>query len=465
MRAGQRSFSSGLRRHGDPLPVLLRRHGRGVAAVVVGRGLAVLGGVAGVRLLTGYLSPELFGRYKLALAGVSLVTGILVRPFIQYAMRACHDAASRGALSEFLRGYGRSFGAYVRGLGVAVALAVAVVGLDGLQLAPVELALIAAVLAMQALVEYDRSVFVTQGRHHAAEAVAVGTRWLVPIAIMAFIYTGESLPVILAAHACALAVVFLAPRLRGRPFEDERGRGALPGNNGGNAWGFAWPLMIAGCLSWLVHESDRFILGYFHGSHAVGLYAAVYGLASAPFLAAGGAASQLMHPIVFAASARKAPGDVPVLSLGMLAATLLIGGGGVVAVWVSGDWITALVLAERYRGGAPELLNWIALGYACFCVATCFDLAAYGAKRTTSVMMASGVAAATNVGLDLLLVPLHGAAGAAAATAVALCAYLLCMAGLFLRRAPRGARGVDASVAGGPPGSGRQSIRRSEMQS
>ena len=57
----------------------------------------MLGTAVGLRLLTEQLAPETLGRYKLALAGVSLVAGILVRPFIQYAMRAWHDAASPAA--------------------------------------------------------------------------------------------------------------------------------------------------------------------------------------------------------------------------------------------------------------------------------------------------------------------------------------------------------------------------------
>ena len=39
--------------------------------------------------------------------------------------------------------------------------------------------------------------------------------------------------------------------------------------------------MISGCLNWILHESDRFMLGIFHDSHAVAIYAAAYGLASA----------------------------------------------------------------------------------------------------------------------------------------------------------------------------------------
>ena len=436
----------------------LRRHGRSVAAVVVGRCLTVAGSMAGVRLLTEHLTPETFGRYKLALAGVSLIAGIAVRPFLQYAMRAYHDAAARGGLHRFLRRFGRSFGAYAAVLGLVVAVAGRVLIRDGGRLGPAAPALIGAVLALQALVERDRALSITRGRQGAAESVGVGLSWLIPIAVAGFVLLGESLSVVLAAHACVLVLLLLAPRLAGGRRAGDDDRRASPTDVAGDgaagaAWTFAWPLVVAGCLSWLVHESDRFVLGYYHGAGAVGLYAAAYGLASAPFTAVAGAAAQVMQPVVFAASARAGRDGAPAASRPVLAGALLAGAGGVCVVWLSGDWIARLLLAEGYRSAAPELLVWIAAGYACFGAAMCLDLAAFGAKRTVFVMIACGVAAVTNVGLDLLLVPAHGAAGAAAATAAALCAYLLCMAGLVMPGARPGCGAAGGSMR--PPRPGR----------
>ena len=408
-----------------------------------------------MRLLTEHLPPETFGRYKLALAGVSLIAGIAVRPFIQYAMRAYHDAVVGGGLHRFLTRSARSFGAYVAALGLAVAAAGWVLTRGGGRLGPAVPALLGAVLALQALVERDRALSITRGRQGAAESVGVGLAWLIPVAVAGSALVGESLFVVLAAHAGALALLLLAPRLaHGRGTGGDRGApGAANAAAGaaGSAWTFAWPLVAAGCLSWLAHESDRFILGYYHGAGAVGLYAAAYGVASAPFTAAAGAAAQVMLPVVFAVSARPGGDAAPAAPRSVLAGALLVGAGGVCVVWLAGDRIAGLLLAESYRAAAPDLLVWIALGYACFGAAICLDLTAYGAKRTVFVMIASGAAAVTNVGLDLLLVPARGATGAAVATAAALCVYLLCMAGL-LRAARTGFGAGGGPVRPSQPG-------------
>ena len=444
-------FMPDLPRRAGSLFGALRRHGRDLAAVAAGRGLTVLGKVVGVRVLTEFLPPAVFGRYKLVLAGLSLVTGVLVRPFIQYAMRAYHDAEARGAGATFLAHSRRWFWRYSGWLGLAGAAGGYIFSAAG-GLSPPELAGVAAVLALQALVEYDRALFVTRNRQRAAEAIGAAMQWLIPFAVAASVRAGESPGVVLPAHAAALALIVSARRWRGRRTAAGLAAPADPRDRGfetAPAWAFAWPLMVAGCLAWLLHESDRLILGYYHDSGAVGLYAAAYGLVAAPFTAASGAVAQVMYPVVFAASARH--GGSPVLPGPMLAGTLLIGLGGVLAVWWWGDLLAAVVLAEGYRAGVSGLLLWIAAGYACFGVAMCFDLAAYGAGRTMQPMAAGAVAAAANVGLDLLLVPAHGAGGAAVATAVALLCYLLCMAGLFARGGRRGQPGTGVAARPGDP--------------
>ena len=70
-----------------------------------------------------------------------------------------------------------------------------------------------------------------------------------------------------------------------------------------------------------------------------------------------------------------------------------------------GNRVAQLALAEAYRETASDLMIWIAVGYACLSVATCFDVVAYGTRRTRYLALATGVAAVTNVGLGLLFVP------------------------------------------------------------
>ena len=437
----------------------VRRYGGDLGTVAVGRGLTALGGVVGVRILTEAIPPAAFGRYKLALAALSLVAAVLVRPFVQYAMRAYHAADAAGAAAAFLRNSRRWLRRYVGLLSVAVAAGGYLLAAGGQRLSLPELAGVVAILALQALVDFDRSLAVTRGLQRHAEAIGVATRWAVPLAVAALARFDRSLWVILLAHAGALALIVAVRRLRRPRSGSSAGSGASPASErqarGGvapadtdagvvstaRAWPFAWPLMVAGCLGWLLHESDRFILSHYHGDLQVGLYAAAYGLMSAPFTIVAGTAVQVMYPSVMAAGVRRGAGSA--LPAPMLAATLLVGVGGVAVVWWWGDHLAALLLAESYRAGVSDLLVWIALGYACLGVSYSFDLAAHGAAKTRYMMISSAVSAAANVGLNLLLVPAGGAEAAAIATAAALVLYMVCMAALVARDAGR------ARAAGG----------------
>lgn len=421
-------------------------------AIAVGRILAALGSVVGLRLLTEYLPPDTFGRYKLALAGIALVTGILVRPFSQYAMCAWHDALASRSQRRFVDHYGRSFRYFVCTVGLVMAAGAFVVT-EGRWFAPVDLVAAATVLVLRAMVDYERSILITRARMRDVALIDTVTQWLIPITIVLAVTIGESLSQILAVHACVLAGVVVVPRLHRRASTDRPLPGGGVASSVSAAWKFAYPLMISGCLNWILHESDRFIVGFFHDSHAVALYAAAYGLASAPFLVAGGAVIQFITPLVLGSSARGGKALVPRSALSVM---LLICAAGVFLFWLLGDRIAYLVLAEGYRATASQLLVWIAIGYACLSIATCFDLAAYGTRRTQYVALATGAAAATNVGLDLLLVPEHSALGAAWATSAALAVYLLCIVLLVGRQSQ-----VGGSHQAGPITAAGKSTNRS----
>ena len=465
-RAGLRCYgraAAALRRAGLSAAAL-RRYGGDLGTVAVGRGLTALGGVVGVRILTEAIPPAAFGRYKLALAALSLVAAVLVRPFVQYAMRAYHAADAAGAAAAFLRNSRRWLRRYVGLLSVAAAAGGYLLAAGGQpRLSLAELAGVVAILALQALVDFDRSLAVTRGRQRGAEVIGVAVQWSVPFAVAAAARFDRSLWTILHAHAVALALIVAVRRLRRPRSGSSAGSGAPADSHAGvlatargsaapadahagvlttaRAWPFAWPLMVAGCLGWLLHESDRFILSHYHGDLQVGLYAAAYALVSAPFTIVAGIAAQVMYPSVMAAGVRR--GAASALPAPMLAATLLVGVGGVSVVWWWGDHLAALLLAESYRAGVSDLLVWIALGYACLGVSYSFDLAAHGAAKTRYMMISSAVSAAANVGLNLLLVPAGGAEAAAIATAAALVLYMVCMAALVARDARRGRASGD----------------------
>ena len=61
--------------------------------------LNILASFIGIRLMTEFIHPSIFGEYKVFMSAVSVLVGFVSLPIIQYAMRAICD--SDKALSNF----------------------------------------------------------------------------------------------------------------------------------------------------------------------------------------------------------------------------------------------------------------------------------------------------------------------------------------------------------------------------
>lgn len=419
------------------------RHKKDLLAVTIGQVIAAVGTLVGVRLLTEFISPAVFGEYKLLLAALSLITGIFVRPFIQFIMREYHDAEVNDVITLFLRQIRGMFRKYI--VAVAILFAVIIYFSDGsLHTLPSYLfLLLPLILVLTTSVELERALMVTQSRQIHASLVSIGRNWLVPIAaVLMTILATQSVGAMFVGTMVVLVGILLLQH-REKPEIISQGDGAAgDGAAGGmdlvnirhQALKYGLPLAAVGLLSWLVHESDRFFLAYYHSQEVVGIYSAAYGLVSAPFTLVVGSMAQFLYPIMFRVSASGDQKKKSQVLKGMLIASSVISLLGVLIVSLFDEQIVWLALGENYRQQATGLLVWIAMGYGFLAVSMSFDLAAYGGKRTSDMFIAYGIAAIFNVSFNFMLIPEFGAKGAVIATLISLFFYLITMAALFIYR-------------------------------
>ncbi len=414
------------------------RHKKDLLVVTLGQLIAALGTLFGVRLLTEFISPTVFGEYKLLLAAISLMTGIFIRPFIQFAMREYHDAEKTDVIILFLRNIRGMFRKYI--FGVAILFAVIIYFSNGglLTVPSYLLLLLPLVLVLTNSVELERALMVTQNRQAHASLVSIGRNWLIPIAAVTMTMLATQSVGFLFVGTMVGLVGILLLQLRTEleikvPVDGISGGLELAGMRH-EALKYGLPLAAVGLLSWFVHESDRFFLSYYHSQEVVGIYSAAYGLVSAPFTLVVGSMAQFLYPIMFKVSAsgnQKSKLNVLKAMLITSSAICLI---GVVIVSLFDEQIAWLALGEDYRQKATGLLIWIAMGYGFLAVSMSFDLAAYGGKRTSDMFIAYGIAAILNVSFNVALIPEYGAKGAVIATLISLFFYLITMAALFLYR-------------------------------
>jgi O-antigen/teichoic acid export membrane protein len=211
----------------------------------------------------------------------------------------------------------------------------------------------------------------------------------------------------LVAQAAAVAFALVVTRpLRLRGGDHEMARAALV---------FAVPLVPALVATFVLEASDRLVIQHFLGAASVARYAIAYNIGLVPMLALG-ALNTVWMPRVFALADTSARDSVLAQSRDALYALLVpavaglgIGAAVMLRIWAPPSYrpdslsvIVAIVATTSFAvaGGMSHTRTMLAAG------------------RTGPVALATGSAAAVNLGLNILLVPALGIAGSAGATFV-----------------------------------------------
>lgn len=411
-------------------------HKKNILTIFAGQTFAALGTLVGVRLLTEFISPALFGEYKLLLAGISLASGILIRPFIQFSMREYHDADKQGLLLQFIASTRTILRYYILLILLSAGILIASFLYFSMSLSYLAIFMILGTFALRNSIEFERALSVTGNKQTQASIVSVARNWLPPIAIITTVILthNESVYTMFSSTAAVLAIIYfiqLSINFTTTPIKYTPSSTANYMTIARSAFRFGAPLASVGLLSWLVHESDRFFLAYYHSDRVVGLYSAAYGLVSAPFTLVAGSIAQFLYPIMFRVSAENDHKKRLNIMKAMLITTSVISLLGVILVGLFDEQIAWIALGKNYREEATHLLLWIALGYSFIAISFSFDLAAYGSKRTLDMSISYGISAMINVVLNIILIPDYGAMGAVIATLISLFCYLLVIAVLF----------------------------------
>jgi len=179
----------------------------------------------------------------------------------------------------------------------------------------------------------------------------------------------------------------------------------------------AAPLVPSGVALWVLMASDRFFLQRFHGLDYAGYYAL---------------ANKLVLPLAFLTEAFRLAwnpmryeyakdADGPKMFGQVLTLLVLVFLGGILVVWALGPLAIRILTPERYGSGygiGSSAIPFLALSHLFYAVTAVTGVGLVLAKKTQYHLVFYGLAAALNVGLNLVLVPrfdLVGASGARAA--------------------------------------------------
>jgi O-antigen/teichoic acid export membrane protein len=406
-----------------------------IAWVVGGQAFTALGTVVGVRILTQALAPSAYGTVSLALGlstlAISLVAAPLTQAAIHFYPKVIADGSVRELLTAVLRCY-RVMAPWV----LAIALIAGIVYVASGQGTPALVVLLTLLFTSDCWRSANLSLLNAARRQRRSALWMAGDSWSRPLAAAAAVLLfGQSPVAVLAAYVLVSACLVTVFSYRLWPQGPASEAGADPTRSrrwDSRLWQYALPLIPLGVVTWASTLGDRYIIGGMLGVADAGVYAAVYGLSSIPFMLVNGTAEQGLRPIYQMAVSR---GDraraskILTLWFGIVVAVCCVG----VLVFAFGhDAIAALIVAQPYRRAAG-LMPWIATGYAIRAASYVLERVCYAYGETRRVLIIQVLAVAATAVVTPLGIFTLGIRGAAMAVPVYFTVQLMTAAVLARR--------------------------------
>jgi O-antigen/teichoic acid export membrane protein len=323
--------------------------------------LAALGTLAGVRLLTEFMTPADFGEMSLWLGAVALFTATLANPTMQALLRFYPEYAQSGqdnAARKVARHQIEKLLLWSLPLILMLVWLAFAKGWTSLTL----LLLFALVLCVDIARMQNMAVLSASRNQKAYGMWLAAEAWLRPaFAVFAMYFWGVSLVSILAGYFVASLILWLAFRTIA-PSAAANAEAADLESISKRFWHYSWPLLPLGLVGWLSGVGDRYIIGGILGIADVGLYAAVYGLASKPVLMIGAIVETTLRPVYQQAVVS---GDEVLQKkclqkwLGML---MLCSGIGLTLAFLMHEWLANTFLGPAFRSGST-LIPWLVLAH------------------------------------------------------------------------------------------------------
>jgi O-antigen/teichoic acid export membrane protein len=296
--------------------------------------------------------------------------------------------------------------------------------------------------------------FLNAERRQRAMALLVTTdAWLRPIAAVALVWTfGAHGANVVGGYLAGCVIALTVFRLVARVTERSHPRpvtALLPLTDISHRLrNYALPLTALPLIGWVSGQADRYLLGGITGVAAAGMYAALYGLASKPFLMfSAGAETALRQPYYARATAGNNVAERRAIAMWLAAVT-----GVSLVLWLLFALfhfeIAALLLAAEYRTHSV-LMAWVAAGYMLLSMAQVLERVCYAHHDTRGVLWVEASGATLSVVVAAPLVYAYGIEGAAWAVPMYFGAQLL-IAAARARRAWRNGARSPAGAASSP---------------
>jgi O-antigen/teichoic acid export membrane protein len=343
--------------------------------IALGYGVAVIGTLCGIRILSEMMTPSEYGLLALGATLATFSGQSLYGRLFAGAGRFYASAQEAVDLKPFLIGV-RRLVLFVSGAIVLMAGAIVVVA--GLVEKEYWLPLIIASLIFSIVAGFNAVVTGIQNvaRQRAIVALHAGMaswgKFIVAAGLM--LSLGVSSSVAMWGYAIAMAIVlgsqylFFRPIIRSARLEIEAVQ------NMSDLWqakilSYAWPFATWGVFSWFQVVSDRWALAMFTSAADVGLFVVLYQLGYYPVALMAEMLVTLVSPIMFQRAgdgvSQQRLANASALTRGVMSGVLVAAATTFLVTLAAHDWIFRVFVAKQYAA-VSYLLPWLILSGGIF---------------------------------------------------------------------------------------------------
>lgn len=383
----------------------------GVWWVFIGQGVSAICTLIGLRLMTEMVAPDIYGEVALTVGVVSLAAGIVSTPLLQAVLRFYSELDVNGK-SNLLR---NAVFHILLAPTTAMLLVLFIVlsswrwhGAGTFGFVSISLALFliemfrSFELAFLSARSDQRTVaLLVVADAGARPAAAVGLVWLV----------GESATVVIAGYLFGAIIPLVCFYLRqGIPVVAATANDAQMISE--RLWSYAKPLFLLPIMGWVSGQVDRYLLAAFAGLGPAGIYAAIYGIASRPFLMLTSGIEMILRQDYYRHVS--ASDKVQERRIFRVWLATVLGSSLFIAFLIAlfHRQIAALLVAEQYRTHSA-LMAWVSAGYVLFAGAQVVERICYAKHDTKGVFLIQAASSALGVIVVLPMIKFFGIDGAA----------------------------------------------------
>ncbi|MDO8939755.1 MAG: lipopolysaccharide biosynthesis protein [Methylicorpusculum sp.] len=385
--------------------------------VILGQIVSAIALLAGTRMLTELVSPEIYGQVALLNGFVALGVALFSYPFICAGMRIvpeCQNEWERAELYQVVAGYAAR----------STALAVALLLVGGLIYrhfyhSDFILYLLAGLLLIVTVRRELGIQLLIGGRKQRSASLWQTTDSLLRplLAISLVVWGGQKPEWVLLGYILASLISNRVWSFVHRSKTGKQLRPSMIRNFKADVWTYALPLIPMELLFWVNGMGDRYVIGYLLSAAEVGLYAATYMIINEAFNRSAMVLLRIFQPVYFQCCSRNQAREGFRILWIWIGCVVALGIIGVTLLLLSKGWVTTWLLAKSYHSSV-ELIPAIAVGCALNALGMVLSQPLL-ANKQTRLLLSGRLCGALTAAVSIPLMVIHyGLPGAAFANCI-----------------------------------------------